>query len=317
MLTYKEKQLEDKITIDAHCDTISVLDNQSIRSTKGHFDLQRMIRGNVWVQFFAVFVSPVYKGRELERGLELIDRYYSELEKEPGIEPVDNIEKLIKCIQTGNRAGILTVEGGDLLKGNIYILRILHRLGVRCMNLTWNYRNDLADGILEKHSNGGLSDFGIYVVQEMNRLGMIIDVSHLSEKGFWDVIEISSLPVIASHSNAKVICDNPRNLNDEQIKALVYNGGVIGLNFVPDFVDPDYPSVSSFLKHVDYIASLVGTGGIGLGSDFDGVDRTIDGLEDVAKIPVLKEALIKRGYSMDDVGKIMGGNFFRVLQHVI
>lgn len=304
------------LIIDAHCDTLSVLKEQKLRNNSGHLDLERMRVGGVTVQFFAVFVSPVFKGRELEKALEQVDTFYRELQNEPGIKPVLSIGELEDCIRAGQQAAVLSVEGGEVLCGSIGVLRILYRLGVRCLTLTWNNRNQLADGVGERSSQGGLTDFGRQVVSEMNSLGMLVDVSHISERGFWDVLGVSTRPVIATHSNARSVCDHSRNLSDRQIKALAGQGGVIGLTYVPEFVDPGNPCLSRLLDHVDHIVNLAGPDCLGLGSDFDGVDKTVSGLEDVTRVPVIYEGLINRGYSEEVVEKILGKNFLRVMKRV-
>lgn len=301
--------------VDAHCDTLSK--GQEIIVNNCHLDFQRMRQAGVSVQFFAVFVSPAHRGQELERALEQIDLFYSEIEKTPYIEVGLDYLQIVKCLQFGLQIGILSVEGGEILKGSLSVLRMLYRLGVRSLTITWNNRNLLADGVGEKNSKGGLTDFGVAVVKEMNKLGMLIDVSHLSERGFWDVLELSTQPVIASHSNAREVCNHPRNLSNEQIIALASKGGVMGLTFVPDFVDPANPGIMRLLDHVDYVAALVGVDCLGLGSDFDGVNKTIDGLEDVSKLPALYYGLKNRGYCEKDVENILGGNFLRVMKHVL
>lgn len=309
-------QPQKKLIIDAHCDTLSALKGQHLGHNHGHYDLQRMRKGGIRVQFFAVFVSPVYKGRELVKALEQIDLFYKELEREPGIEPVFNLAQLDHCLHTRKECAVLSVEGGEVLSGSIEVLRALYRLGVRCLTLTWNHRNELADGVKENSSKGGLTNFGVQVVNQMNVLGMLIDVSHLSENGFWDVLKVTQKPVIASHSNARAICDHPRNLTDEQIKAIASCGGVIGLNFVPAFVDPGNPCLSRLFDHIDHIVNLAGPDCLGLGSDFDGVDKTISGLEDVSKIPSIYKGLVNRGYSEEVVEKILGKNFLQVIKNV-
>ncbi len=308
--------IASKVVVDAHCDTLSVLGDQRLRKNMGHVDIERMQMAGITVQFFAVFVAPVYRGRELAMALEQIDKFYRELESDPDIKPVRCVRELKDCITRGHQAAVLSVEGGDVLCGSIAVLRMLYRLGVRCLTLTWNYRNDLADGVGEISSNGGLTDFGRLVVKEMNDLGMLIDVSHLSEKGFWDVLKISTKPVIASHSNAQAICNHPRNLNDKQIEALAAKGGVMGLSFVPQFVDPNHPCLSRYLDHMDHIVNLAGADCLGFGSDFDGVDKTIEGMEDVSRFTSLYQGLKNRGYCETDVEKILGQNFLRVIKNV-
>jgi membrane dipeptidase len=174
----------------------------------------------------------------------------------------------------------------------------LYRLGVRLLTLTWNQRNQIADGIGESRTGSGLTEFGLKVIDEMNDLRMLIDVSHLSETGFWDVIKKSNDPIIASHSNCYALCPHLRNLKDEQIKAIADKGGVIGITFVP-------------------IVEKVGVDYVGLGSDFDGTDGLPLGLEGVDKIPNITEELLDRGYKEREIEKILGGNFLRVFKEVV
>jgi len=182
------------------------------------------------------------------------------------------------------------------------------------LTLTWNHRNEIADGVFDRRTKGGLTRFGVEVIQEMNRLNMLIDVSHLSEAGFWDVLEVSRKPVMASHSNCRRICDSPRNLSDDQIKSLAGAGGVMGLCFVPDFVHLSEPSLDKLIDHVDHVTELAGIDCLGLGSDFDGFEAALPGLEDVSRLPALTEGLLHRGYSTEAIQKILGGNFLRLLK---
>jgi membrane dipeptidase len=186
------------------------------------------------------------------------------------------------------------------------------------IGLTWNERNMIADGVGEERTGGGLTNFGVEVVKEMNNCGIIVDVSHLSEKGFWDVLEVSRHPIIASHSNSKTICDHKRNLTDEQIRALAKNGGVMGMNYAPNFVTEDGADadIAAVLRHVEHICALVGDDHVGLGSDYDGIGATPRGLEDVTCAPAVTEALLRAGYSEETVGKILGQNFLRIIRHV-
>ena len=195
------------------------------------------------------------------------------------------------------------------------------------MTLTWNSTN-WADSCKDEPIHNGLTDFGRDVISEMNRLGMIVDVSHSSDKTVWDALETSSAPIIASHSCAKAICDHPRNLNDDLIEAIAKAGGVIGINFYPVFLDQEFkskrekglkptpPPLSKVIDHIDYIAAIGGIGSIGLGSDFDGMNPPPVGLEDVSKMPGITKTLLERGYSVEEVKKISGGNFMRVFKQV-
>jgi membrane dipeptidase len=184
--------------------------------------------------------------------------------------------------------------------------------------LTWNYRNQIADGVADAITGGGLTPFGKNVVTEMNRLGMMVDVSHLSETGFWDVIGISAAPIIASHSNAKKICNHRRNLTDEQLLALMKNGGVTGINLCPDFICSDTKaSMKHVIEHIEYIVALTGEDTIGLGADYDGIDATPEGLEGVQCINNLLNELLRLNYSETLVNKLAGQNFLRVIKRVL
>jgi membrane dipeptidase len=287
------------------------------KSGTGHVDLTRLKQGGVNVQFFAAYISPVYIPRALTRALELIDHFYAELEDNAQeIMLVKNFLGIQEALAQGKIAALLTIEGGEALNGSIEVLRILYRLGVRCLTLTWNNRNEIGDGVCEERTKGGLTRFGEEVVREMNQLRMLVDVSHLSVAGFWDVLEVSNWPVIASHSNCRKLCDHPRNLTDEQIKSLAAAGGVIGLSFYPEFIQAVEPSLDKLLDHVEHIAGVAGTDCIGLGSDFDGFQDTLFGLEDVSRLPVLTEGLLRRGFAGEEVQKILGGNFLRLLKNL-
>ena len=308
--------------IDAHCDTLTVLKKQGRnlgqRSVKGHVDLPRLFTGGVNLQFFAAFIDPLYKDNPLVRALEIFDLFYQELSENcDTMESVFSYSDIERVLSKGKIAALLTVEGGEALAGRLEVLRIFYRLGVRCLTLTWNGRNELADGVCESDTGGGLTVFGKAVVSEMNRLGMIIDVSHLSRKGFWEVLERSTKPIVASHSNCRSLCDHPRNLEDDQIKALAKMDGVVGLSFYSSFVHRESPSLESWLDHVEHLAEVAGVDYIGIGSDFDGIEAVISGLTDVSDFPRITEGLLQRGFSEEEVRKILGGNFLRVLKQVL
>ncbi len=186
------------------------------------------------------------------------------------------------------------------------------------MTLTWNQRNAIADGIDYPDSKRGLTSFGKKVVNEMNHLGMIIDVSHLSEYSFWGVIRATCQPVIASHSNCYQLCPHPRNLKDNQIKAIAENGGLICVNYVPDFLikEKGKATIDDVIAHIDYLVNLVGVEFVGLGSDFDGCRILPEGLEGVDKVFRIGEKLAQNGYSQNDINKIMGKNFLHLFKQV-
>ncbi len=280
-----------------------------------------MKEGGVDVQFFAVFIEDIYKpDRSLKRTLQLIDCFYKEIEKnQDDISLVTNYNQIEEVNSAGKIAAILSIEGGEALEGDLGVLRVLYKLGVRLLTLTWNQRNQIADGIGESRTGSGLTKFGLEVIDEMNRLGMLIDVSHLSETGFWDVIKKSKAPIVASHSNCYALCPHLRNLKDEQIKALADKGGVIGITFVPNFLTQEKrkTTVGDVVKHIDYLVEKVGVDYIGLGSDFDGTGGLPIGLEGVDKVPNITGELLDRGYKEKDIKKILGENFLRVFKEVV
>ena len=302
---------------DSHCDTL--MDIATGKRTLadhdggGHLDLPRMKAGGVNVQIFAIYVP---KPPFLRQALEYIGAFYRELETNSDHLTLVTEATDLTAENDHRVKAILSIEGGEALEGAPAILPCLYQLGVRAMGLTWNWRNQLADGVWESRTGGGLTNLGLKTVAEMNRLGIVVDVSHLSETGFWDVLEHSSHPVIASHSNARRLCDHPRNLTDEQIKALANQGGVMGINFAPAFLG-EGASLTHVLDQIDYITRLVGPDHVGLGSDYDGIAATPKGLEDVSTLPNVTRGLVARGYGDADIKKLLGTNFQRVFQRIL
>ncbi len=310
------------IIVDAHCDTITELlqNGQELRQNNCHIDINRLKQYNGYVQFFAAFISPDQaRMGALSCVLSIIDKLYLEIENNKNdIMLCRNYSDITHALQNKKIAAVLSIEGGEALEGNISALRMLYELGVRAMTLTWNPRNQLADGVGEKNTGGGLTSFGREVVGEMNRLGMLVDVSHISEAGFWDVINLTSAPIIASHSNAKKICGHARNLTDEQLLALKKNGGVPGLNLYPVFLsNSGKASIKDAIDHIEYILALTDENTLGLGADFDGIDSTPEGLEGVQHMGTLFNELLRLNYSEDIVRKIAGENFLRVIKDVL
>lgn len=310
------------VVVDAHCDTLTAMPEQKRRlgerSAQGQLDLPRMKEGGINVQFFAAFIAPEFKNIALRRALELVDRFYREMEENKNdVMHVRNCKEIEEALASGRIAALLSIEGGDALEGSMSVFRMLQRLGLRGLTLTWNGRNEIGDGVSEGRTGGGLTSFGVAVVEEANRLGVLVDVSHLSEKGFWDALNVSGQPVIASHSNCRALCDHPRNVSDEQIRALAEKGGVMGITFVPAFLGGKKPSIKEVLDHVDHAVAVGGMECVGLGSDFDGTDHLPGELEDCTRFPAITRGLIERGYSSTDIKKILGGNFLRVLGQVL
>lgn len=307
------------VVVDGHADTILAVigGHRSLgeRSERGHFDLPRAREGGLDVVFMACWIETAFKPHlSLKRGLQLVDAVYREVDKySQQISVATSVADIHRIVDSGRTAAILAIEGGEAIDGDLAVLRSLYRLGVRLITLTWNQRNDLADGVMESRTRGGLTTLGLEVVREMNSLGMVVDVSHISDAGFWDVIDTTTQPVIASHSNCRALCDHPRNLTDDQIRALGKNGGVVGVTFPLNFVDPAKPNLERLLDHVNHVVELVGPQHVGLGSDFDGFNASLEGVEDASKLPSITEGLLKRGYRDEDILLILGGNYLRVL----
>lgn len=310
---------------DCHCDTLSKLymDNSSLYENNYHFDLKRLIGIGGGLQFCAMYIPSEYRYQGgLRYTLLLLDKYNREL--------ADLRNRGIDCLPVLSRedarnamkhqvATLLTIEEGGAVEGSLEVLRAFYQLGVRCITLTWSNRNDIADGVNDTITGGGLTRFGREVVKEMNKLGMIVDVSHIAPRGFWDVLELTEKPVMATHSDATSICDVPRNLTDEQIRAIAKNRGVIGINFATQFLhtDPTKADIDSIYRHIEHMLSLVGDEHVAFGSDYDGIDRTPIGAEGVEKFPAILEYLSKKNYSTSTLEKIAHKNVFRFLAEVL
>lgn len=311
---------------DCHCDTLTELYNKnaSLYENEQHFDIKRQIALGGGLQFCAIYVPTEvfrYQGG-LRYTLCLLDKYNQEIKKlhENGID----VLQVRTAEDAGNvlkhkAATLLAIEEGGAIDGSLEALRCLYELGVRAMTLTWSNRNDIADGINEEATGSGLTLFGKQVVAEMNRLGMLVDVSHISTAGFWSVIETSTKPIIATHSNAKSLCSHPRNLNDEQIKALAQNGGLAGITFAGQFLEEDWHNacIESVYKHIDYMLNIIGNDDhIGFGSDFDGISHPPYNIQGVQDYKPLIEYLSKY-YSDETINKITHQNVINLLQKVL
>jgi membrane dipeptidase len=233
------------VVADLHCDTVYLFDRLkgpyrfAEENTIGHVDLPRLIRGGVNLQCFAVCVIPKRKPcGALRRTLAHFEHFAREMgENKDNVTIVRDLNGLERTLDEGKIAALLTVEGGEALEGELEVLHSLYRLGMRGMGLTWNYRNELADGVDVGAAAGGLTKFGRSVVSVMNELGIMVDASHLSERSFYDVLEYSSTPVVVTHANAAGLCAHRRNLDDCQLRALRDQGGVVGICFYPDFLN--------------------------------------------------------------------------------
>ncbi len=374
-MTNPEAVHRSAIVIDSHADTPQrFLDEHYDLADPlngGHLNFESAKQGNLGAEFFSIWVEPdLYKGHYVQRTLELIDSVYLQAEKHPdkmrmAFSPAD----IETAHREGKLAALMGIEGGHSIDNSLALLRDYYRLGVRYMTLTWSNSNGWADSSGDindpdvPHTKEGLSEFGKDVVYEMNRLGMMIDVSHVADKTFYRTLILSRAPVIASHSSSRALCKAPRNMTDDMLRALSNNDGVVMVNFFSAFLSEDFrkawdaqkperqaaekaalaeakrkgngetygvearvdkefaakiprPPFSILIDHIDHMVKVAGIDHVGLGSDFDGIPSTPEGIDSAADLPKITAALMQRGYSAEDCRKILGGNFLRVFRQV-
>lgn len=318
--------------VDMHCDTISGLwranqagNNLSLRESNMSVDLMKMQKGGYLLQNFAMFVFLGREADPLVNVLELIDEFYRQIEANRDlIAPVYTYADIEKNAAEGKLSALLTIEEGGVLKGNVQVLRNLYRLGVRMLTLTWNFENEIGFPGTTIHNEAfdaskryGLKPAGIEILREMNRLGMIVDVSHLGDDGFWDVVKYTDSPFVASHSNARAVCNHTRNLTDDMIRALADKGGVMGINFCGDFLtEGGSDRVDDMIRHIKHIKNVGGIGCIGLGTDFDGIDNVPE-VRDASYMPLLARGMEQAGFTPAEIDAVFSGNVLRVYREVL
>lgn len=328
---------------DMHCDTIYEIYERRARgeecgflSNSLHIDLEKMKKGDYLLQNFALFVPKEDVEGKMplpEYALRLADVFFSELRKAPdAIGIVKSYADIEENRKQGRMSAMLSMEEGAACEGKLEYLRIFYELGVRMFTFTWNYPNELAwpnrihltglkAGACEPETERGLTEKGFEFLEEMERLGMIPDVSHLGDKGIYDVIAHAKRPFVASHSNARAVCGNVRNLTDDMIRKLALRGGVMGLNFCPSFLDEGAeesgkPVLEAIVRHAKHIVNTGGIECLGLGSDFDGIP-TPKGLEGAGRMPVLDDEFQKAGFSASQREKIFSGNVLRLYRDTL
>lgn len=314
------------LVIDGHTDyVLSLLETGRSfleESTIGHVDLPRARRGGIGAMLTAIFVRNEHlpQGALIQtlRGVDLLKRTIAASNGQ--MELITSYPQLVDCLGRGVFGAILHYEGAEAIDPEFATLRLSYELGLRSLGLVWSRPNIFAEGVGPENRNRGLTGLGKRLVQECNRLGILIDVSHLNEAGFWDVLEVSQRPIVASHSNARALCDVDRNLTDDQIRALAQNGGLMGINFHVGFLVEGATSsaevpLSALVDHIDHIAGLVGVDHVAFGSDFDGATMP-DELTDAAHLGNLIEELQRRGYDERAIAKICRDNWLRVFQAV-
>lgn len=278
-------------------------------------NIPKMQEGGIDVAFFAVDVTRAWKNH-LSYALDAFGWFDAEVEANSSdIRIVLKAADIHAARAEGKIGAILAIENSEGIERSLNILRSLYQLGVRSIGLTHNPNTWVSTGNDEGETGGGLTKFGVQLVSEMNRLGMLVDVSHISERGFWDVLDVTDKPVIASHSNCKTLCNHPRNLSNEQLKALSANGGVVGITFVTGFLtDGGWrkpPPFEQLLNHIEYAIDVAGIDHVGIGSDFDGGGEH---LKDATEYPKITEGLSERGYSEVDIKKVIGENHLRIFE---
>ena len=304
--------------IDAHCDTASILldESEELAENSCHLSLEHLKAFQSYVQFFAAWVTKEEQF-PYNRAVSILQNLKREISiNRDHIEEIRNFRELESVMEREKHGAILSLEDGRSLEGKIEHLYDIYGLGVRAIALAWNDDNELTDGIMSERGNG-LTSFGKQVVQEMNKLQMMVDVSHITVKGFWDVMDVSDAPVMASHSNCMAICNHKRNLNDAQIKALIQKDGFIGINLYRDFLtESDEAEVTDILRHMEHVLSLGGEHILGFGSDFDGMNKLPMGISHVGDYMKLIEEMHKIGYSDDLIDKITHKNMLNFIKRI-
>jgi membrane dipeptidase len=357
------------IVLDTHDDTTQRFFSKSYdlgkRNADGHVDIPRMREGGMNAIFFSIWIDGHILGAPaVQKALDQIDAVHENvLRYSNDLVFCRTAAEVHRAHDQGKIAVLMGVEGGHMIGNDIRIVRVFGDLGVRYMTLSHFYNDEWADSSTDKPAHNGLTDFGKDIVREMNRQGIMVDISHVSDKTFYDALEVSKSPLIASHSSCRALCNHVRNMSDQMIKDLAAKGGVIQINYEKSFLDQAYkdafdkatagggvvamlsqvekncgddaecvnrgeiafergltqegklPHVSweRIIDHIDYAVKLVGPDHVGLGSDFDGANMP-DGMDDCSHLPQITEALMRKGYSDDDIGKILGGNLLRVME---
>jgi membrane dipeptidase len=364
-----ERVLQQAIIIDTHADTPQMMLDESCDLAQPDSPLSvsisKMRHGHLGAEFFSIWVDVTWPKQDLiHRALDLIDVVNEQVARHSDVLGMaTTADEVVRLHLQGKFAILMGVEGGHIIEDDLHVLDIYSRLGVRYMTLTHTANTGWADSSGDQPKWNGLTDFGKQVVERMNRLGMMVDISHVSDKTFYDALAVTRAPVIASHSSCRALCNVPRNMSDDMIRALAKNGGVMDINFYSGFLSQAYadaykkvdkqldaelaaararyasqgkrlpyleeqkieqsvlkdlpvPSYTAIADHIDRAVQVGGVDHVGLGSDFDGINSAPLGMEDVSRLPDLVRELARRGYSEQDLKKILGGNLLRVMRQV-
>jgi len=313
--------------IDFHCDTATLIleKNQELKKNSLKIDIEKLQKGEAMAQFFAMYIDAQKVESSYDYCLKMLSVFKNELEKnKESITLCQTYDELLQAKKEHKIAAFLTIEEGDAIEGSLEKLRFFKEQGISAMTLTWNYENALGYPNFEwKHQNKGLKPKGIEVVELMNELKMLIDVSHLSDGGFEDVLKHSKVPFIATHSNARSMTNHPRNLTDEMLKKLADAGGLTGINFFNNFLvngtlkdKMEIAKIEDMVRHIKHIRNVAGVEVIGLGSDFDGIPNDVE-IADASQMAKLSGRLLASGFSFDEVEKMFFKNGLRIIKEVI
>ena len=308
------------MVFDAHSDLPTFVYDE--RKAGGRAVLEKtsgLFFNGVSARVMAIWTRPDRRARATTYGLEVLNSLIGDVEESWSFDLVRSVGDMEKTLKEGRKALWLGLEGGEPIGESLDLLEVFHRLGLRVLTLTWSLRNAIGDGVFER-TGGGLTNFGVEVVGKAEELGIIVDLSHINEVGFWDALDVTSFPVIASHSNARALCDHPRNLTDDQILAIAERDGVIGAVAIPGFVGEN-PTLERYIEHITYMVDLAGYRHVGLGFDFvyylpGWSGRSIEGFENESRIPALLERL-RENLSVKEVEAIAFKNLERVFKRVV
>ena len=310
--------------IDLHCDTIQRAKDENLSLTDSKLAVNlKETQGNLpYIQCMGTFINPKYNIKDggFKRTNSIIDNFYELYKKEQDKIYIIKNKKGLISKEFNNKTGvILTIENGSAISSNLDNIKILYKKGIRMMGTVWNEDNELASGANTKNDKG-LTELGKKYIQELEKNNIIIDVSHMSKKSFYDTLNNCNGPIIASHSCTNAICQHYRNLDDEQIKQIAKRNGTIGICFYNLFLTKEpKATVKDLVKHIDYIANLVGIDYISIGTDFDGVEKEHQ-LEDIKSVKDMYKLILeleKQGYSEIDIEKITSKNFLRVANEIL
>lgn len=307
--------------IDLHCDTAMRLlyENLSLKESICKIDINKLQKGESLAQTFAFFVELNLVKDPLDEFNRMYNNFLNEINKNNGdIQIVRNYDEIIQSKKDGKIGALLSIEEGEVLKGSLDNLKDVYNKGIRLITLTWNFKNSLGYPNKEKSfMNNGLTSKGKEVVEGMEHYKMLPDCSHLSDGGFWDLVDICKKPFIATHSNAREVTSHSRNLTDKMIKALANKGGVMGLNFCNAFLcNKEIPTINDIIKHAKHIRNVGGIDVLALGTDYDGIENEVE-IQNIGEIQRLFYALNKEGFSDDEIEKIAYKNVMRIIKDTL